>query len=160
MYVLVFSFIYEVFLFQVPNTSEIPETSSRLVLILTQSNHIVENFTKKVIFVPPVKHEVFLSDLKDSVIACSAQQIRMRRCENLILYNFVKGSVFGEQKCSKIKLHPYLFHAEGDERREQQTNRRQFATFQSLDNPFNPGACFTVVPESDSSFFREAEQIA
>uniref|UniRef100_A0AC34QP15 C-CAP/cofactor C-like domain-containing protein n=1 Tax=Panagrolaimus sp. JU765 TaxID=591449 RepID=A0AC34QP15_9BILA len=141
------------------NTSNIPQTSTKIVLLLSPANYIVGNLSNKIIFVPPVLHEVFLSDLKNCVVACSAQQIRMRRCQNLKLFNYIAGSVFAEQKCSSIKLYPFLFHAENDDRQQSQNLPRNFANFQSLDNPFNPKACFTVVEENETSFFQQIEDL-
>uniref|UniRef100_A0AC35ESE4 C-CAP/cofactor C-like domain-containing protein n=1 Tax=Panagrolaimus sp. PS1159 TaxID=55785 RepID=A0AC35ESE4_9BILA len=125
---------------------------TKIIKIISPDNYIVENLKHATIFVPPVKHEIFLSDLSDCIIACSAQQIRIRRCHRLKLYNYVSGSVFAEE-CSEIQLFPYIFHAEGDERRTKQLEKRHFATFQCLDNPFNPAATFSVSENSYCGFF-------
>uniref|UniRef100_A0AC34FH03 C-CAP/cofactor C-like domain-containing protein n=1 Tax=Panagrolaimus sp. ES5 TaxID=591445 RepID=A0AC34FH03_9BILA len=130
------------------NDSNSQNFGSKLIMIISPNNYVIENLLKRSIFVAPVKHEIFLSDLSDCVIACSAQQIRIRRCHRIKLFNYVSGSVFAEE-CSEIELFPYTFHAEDDERKSKQLEKRHFATFQCLDNPFNPAATFTVSENGD-----------
>uniref|UniRef100_A0A914Z6E5 C-CAP/cofactor C-like domain-containing protein n=1 Tax=Panagrolaimus superbus TaxID=310955 RepID=A0A914Z6E5_9BILA len=130
------------------NNSDSQNSGSKIIMIISPNNYVIENLSKKSVFVSPVKHEIFLSDFSDCVIACSAQQIRIRRCHRIKLFNYVSGSVFAEE-CSQIELFPYNFHAENDERKSKELESRHFATFQCLDNPFNPSATFTVSDKSD-----------
>ena len=85
-------------------------------------------------------------------MACSAQQIRIRRCHRIQLYNYVLGSIFAED-CSTINLYPYIFHREDDERKKDELEKSRYAKFHDSDHPFHPAATFSVQDNVEGHFF-------